>query len=382
MYTIIKTIYQRIKREPTTSFFLIIGFALAMLMVSMGTSYVTELVRASDDKKNYAPPNGYQLVMDLCSDEKSKMDIEAIMKMFEKTKEETGIMVNDVMVNLDSAKVHQFFSVSAEWFKSDDVWHYPLAEGRYYTKEEILAKEKVVLIGKALQKYAKKENGETYIGIEGTDYKVLGIVGFKDKDSLWDSRVFMPVSSLPEKALEPIETGSFQYIIYNEEDVVEENIALLKDALKEKFENVVIENAGKIEMDNVATQIVTSPDNILLLGVLGYLVAIVYAINIVALWMEKRRKEMGVRKAFGYSNGSIAKLILCEMAGITFLGCVLGLGIQFLLKIFVSRIFDYDLTIYLSNVLISIGIVAVTTVLTSIWPIIKTMKIQPVEIVK
>ena len=118
------------------------------------------------------------------------------------------------------------------------------------------------------------------------------------------------------------------------------------------------------------------------MGVLGYLVAIVYAINIVALWMEKRRKEMGVRKAFGYSNGSIAKLILCEMAGITFLGCVLGLGIQFLLKIFVSRIFDYDLTIYLSNVLISIGIVAVTTVLTSIWPIIKTMKIQPVEIVK
>ena len=65
MYTIIKTIYQRIKREPTTSFFLIIGFALAMLMVSMGTSYVTELVRASDDKKNYAPPNGDQLVIKL-----------------------------------------------------------------------------------------------------------------------------------------------------------------------------------------------------------------------------------------------------------------------------------------------------------------------------
>ena len=246
----------------------------------------------------------------------------------------------------------------------------------------ILEKKNVVLIGKRLQKYVEEENGEKYIGIEGTRYKVLGMVGFKDKDSLWDSRLFMPITSLPDKELDNLESVSFNCVIYNDKNVVAENMELLKQGFTQKFDNVEIENIGKLETDNVTEQIVENPDNILLMGILGYLVAVVYAINIVALWMEKRRKEMGVRKAFGYSNLSITKLIMCEMAGLTFLGCIIGLGIQFLLKLFISHILDYDLTIYISNVVISVGIIAITTLLTSIWPIMKIMKIQPVEIVK
>ena len=382
MYTIIKTIFQRIRKEPITSTFFVLGFALAMLMVSMGTSYVTEMVCATNDKKSYAPPNGYQLAVSIFLEEEQKVDMEYMLKAFEETKEKTGIFVNDIMLNLDAAKVNEFVAASAEWFKKDAVWHYPLSQGRYYTREEILERKNVVLIGKNLQKYVEEENNEKYIGIEGTRYKVLGIVGFKDKDSLWDSRLFMPITSLPDKELENLELGSFSCAIYNHKNVVDENIELLEQSFAQRYDNVVIENIGKLETDNAMEQVVTNPDNILLMGILGYLVAVVYAINIVALWMEKRRKEMGVRKAFGYSNLSITKLIMCEMAGLTFLGCIIGLGIQFLLKLFVSRILDYDLTIYISNVVISFGIVAITTLLTSIWPVMKIMKIQPVEIVK
>ena len=56
------------------------------------------------------------------------------------------------------------------YFKNDDVWHYPLVSGKYFTADDVKNGNKVVLIGSSLDEYSYKKNNEKYL---------------KDKENYW-----------------------------------------------------------------------------------------------------------------------------------------------------------------------------------------------------
>lgn len=102
----------------------------------------------------------------------------------------------------------------------------------------------------------------------------------------------------------------------------------------------------------------------------------------VSFWIEKRRFEIGIRKAFGYTNFSIATLIFKEMLGLSILGLVFALGIQTVLSLFVNELMGYTITLYLQNIIVGLITIIVTAILTSMWPVLKSLKIQPIESMK
>ena len=52
--------------------------------------------------------------------------------------------------------------------------------------------------------------------------------------------------------------------------------------------------------------LVISPDKIYIIALVGYIVSMIYAVNIVIFWIEKRKYEIGLRKALGYKNKDTA----------------------------------------------------------------------------
>lgn len=128
--------------------------------------------------------------------------------------------------------------------------------------------------------------------------------------------------------------------------------------------------------------LIQSSNDIYVLAFIGYFATLIYSINIVILWVEKRRFEIGVRKAFGYTDRDIAKMIFQELFGMTLVSAVISIVIQELLSLIFNKIGDYTFKIYLSNIIISIVLVLITALITSIIPIIKALKIPPANTLK
>ncbi len=376
IYEIVK---KRIKDTPLTSAFLILGLTLSMLLISMVVSFVSQYMIAKQEKENAIPPNGKQYIL---SWEHGK-SFDTYNDIFAGIREGTGIIVNGIMVHLDDREVNTFSQVSGEWFTRDDEWHYPLSEGRYYTAKEIEEGKKVVLIGKNYKENVYNEDGKDYIDIEKEKYEVIGIVGIKGELSLWDSRIFMPCTAIP-KTTDFGNSGThyISFIMHNKDDgFSKDEEVILKNAIKILGESS-FDYIGEIESEDLAGGLINIEDVIFSVAILGYIVSLVYSINIVVFWIENRRKEIGVRKAVGYTNKDIAKLLIAEMIGLCLASCVVALIIQFILWILCGSLLGYNLKIYVSNIVIGLAMVLITSLLISILPVLKMLKIQAVEVLR
>lgn len=379
---ITKITMYRLSNTTVTSICMIVGLTISILMISIGISFTFEHVYAGNNKKENTPPNG-SLYMILGQSDK-KLSEDDVKNIFKNLRKDTGVIFNGIMVHVDKASINTYNPVSAEWFSEDVKWHYPLISGRYYTIGEIKNKKKVALIGKNLEKYIEDKNGKKYIHLGGEQYEVIGMIGQKDSRSLWDNRISIPATALPQKTEGKLElsSGGMTLILYNELgklDFDKNNIEKNGKKLDKQFK---IEYQGKIKTENMADELIKNQNPIYLLSVMGYVVTLIYSINTVMFWIEKRRYEIALRKAFGYTDKDIAGIILGELLGISGIAAFIAIIIQAILEIFIKQISDYTLRLYLPNILIALFIIFFTSILISIIPIIKAMKIPPVEVLK
>ncbi len=368
-----------ITNSPLTSMFLIIGLVMSMLIISIGVSFVAEHINAQEQREEIQPPNGSLYSISY----QGKKNFDCISELFKGIRNNTGIIINGIMVHMDESEVNEYVPVSAEWFVKDTEWHYPLSEGRYYTVEEVAQGDKVVLIGKELRKYTYKEKETEYIDIEGEKYRVIGIVGLGEELSSWDARIFMPCTVLPQHTFdEIIGSGYMSFIMYNyegeftvDEQYVEKNADLMFGECELLFE-------GEIESGDMLENLANSNEMIYTIAIVGYIATLVYAVNIAVFWLEKRKKEIAIRKAVGYKNSHIIKLLIMEMLGYSFLSCIIALIVQGGLKMIMDTVAGYTLKIYTLNIVIGVAMVLITTLITSILPIRKMLKIQPIVALK
>lgn len=380
--TITRALIHRFRQNKVTTIFFMVGMILSMLIVSISISFSYEIIYAEKNKRDNMPPNGR--VYSIKCKEDVKCTGDDILHLFEGIQEETGIIINNLMVHPKSSKLNSYNLVSAEFFARDEGWHYPLVSGRYYTAEEIKNGEKVVLIGERIKDYTREADGKQYIDIYDTEYEVLGVVGLEGQLSLWDNRIFMPCTALPTEVMEPLLTGEDRgsLIIYNASGDMKKDIDVINANGKSIIKGFKLKNEGPIEVENVVKQLLQSQNPIFILAILGYCVTLIYAINIVIFWLEKRRYEIGVRKAFGYTDKDIAKMIFGEMAGLALLSGIMAFAVQMILSAVIGRISDYILKLYVPNIIVGMGVVVLTAVLTSIWPVINALKIPSAEVVK
>ncbi len=383
MNDMIKMTFRRIRQTTATSLFFIIGMTFSMLIVSVGISFVSEHMKGQQAKVDSLPPNGERFNLYLPLDQEKYFEYEKIPQFLKGLAPDSGVIFDHEMMHIDGAEANAVSPARIEWFSAGAVWHYPLAEGRYYTAEEIEKGEKVVLIGETLKKYTQEQNGKRYLAIEGETYEVVGRVGLSDQSSLWDHEIFMPFTALPEGSRQDFNGFSnIEFTLYNPNDMVDEESSKILENAKLLYPDVGIESFGPPVIGDAMDDVRNSQDQIFSIAFLGYFVSLIYAVNIVVFWIERRRYEIGVRKAFGYTNRAIMKLIFVEMMGLSLLAFLLAIFIQAIISIVVGRLSGYIFKLYFSNFIFGLLIVLLTTFVICIWPVCRALKIQPAEALK
>ncbi|MCG4586150.1 hypothetical protein L0P56_11680, partial [Anaerosalibacter bizertensis] len=150
----VKNILSRFKTKKLTTFFVTFGILVAMLMISFNISFVWGLKEEENILEKLGPPNAYEFFFRSKNTSIFLNDINGLLNNLEENLDEhIGVYITDFLLNLDKAEANQFFEGEAGWFGENSKWNPPLLEGRYYTREEILKRKDVVVIGQNLKKY-------------------------------------------------------------------------------------------------------------------------------------------------------------------------------------------------------------------------------------
>ena len=378
-----KTLLIRIKQSPLLSALLIFGLVTSILLISLGTSFVSNLYYSDKAKNQYNPKKAK--VYDITYSALKSSDSSVMNKLFSKVDNDTGLFINDLLLHTNASEVNVYNKVSGEYFTNNNVWHYPLISGSYYTAEDVKKGNKVVVLGSKLLKEAYERNGNKYIEIEEEEYLIKGVIGIPDEKSSWDNRIIMPCTSIPKNYFKnnlQRDLEDISFVIYNEKGEYSQDIKQINAEGKKLFDNFSLDYLGELQDDNSLKVVVENPDFLLFVALIGYIITIIFAINITVFWIEKRKYEISVRKAFGFTNGSIMKMIFKEMIGFAIISFAIAIIVQFLLGLAVGSIANYTLKLYLPNLVIGLFVVLVTALVTTLIPAIKAIKVEPAEALK
>lgn len=378
-----KTLLIRIKQSPLLSALLIFGLVTSILLISLGTSFVSNLYYSDKAKSQYNPQKAK--VYDITYSALKSSDSSVMNKLFSKIDNDTGLFINNLLLHTDASEVNAYNKVSGEYFTNNNVWHYPLISGSYYTAEDVKKGNKVVVLGSKLLKETYERNGNKYIEIEEEEYLIKGVIGIPNEKSSWDNRIIMPCTSMPKNYFEnnlQRDLEDISFVIYNEKGEYSQDIKQINAEGKKLFDNFTLDYLGELQDDNSLKIVVENPDFLLFVALIGYIITIIFAINITVFWIEKRKYEISVRKAFGFTNGSIMKMIFKEMIGFAIISFIIAIIVQFLIGLAVGSIANYTLKLYLPNLVIGLFVVLVTALITTLIPAIKAIKVEPAEALK
>lgn len=378
-----KSLLIRIKQSPLLSALLIFGLVTSILLISLGTSFVSNLYYSDKAKNQYNPKKAK--VYDITYSALKSNDSSVMNKLFSKVDNDTGLFINDLLLHTDASEVNAYNKVSGEYFTNNNVWHYPLISGSYYTAEDVKKGNKVVVLGSKLLKEAYERNGNKYIEIEEEEYLIKGVIGISNEKSSWDNRIIMPCTSMPKNYFKnnlQRDLEDISFVIYNEKGEYSQDIKQISAEGKKLFDNFTLDYLGELQDDNSLKVVVENPDFLLFVALIGYIITIIFAINITVFWIEKRKYEISVRKAFGFTNGSIMKMIFKEMIGFAIISFIIAIIVQSLIGLAVGSIANYTLKLYLPNLVIGLFVVLVTALITTLIPAIKAIKVEPAEALK
>ncbi|ACL21820.1 protein of unknown function DUF214 [Desulfitobacterium hafniense DCB-2] len=377
MYKIITLLKRQFIAHTVSIIFLLIGFIVSILLISIGTSAVLGLKQAAIMKENATPQNA--LAMTYAFSKKSSFDDH--LEIIKNISVNSGVMVanHSLYFNEDQSK----HPLTAIFFQEESKWTYPYYDGRYLKTSEINQGASVILIGKNLLGLTHKKDGIKYLDIEGEEYEVIGLIGVKNQYTTWDSRILMPLTSVPESTRSEIESSGCTMILYNDEKLPMDDFNTLKDKILQVDKDAMITaeelNPGS---EKIIIDLFAQKDSLVIFTLLVYVIALINLVNITSYWINDRRYEIGVRKAFGHTNLQVAMMLFSEMFLVLLTGCIIALVLHMLLNQILSNMLDYPSTVTYVNWLTAIIFTMASSLAATIIPIVKSMKIQPIEIMR
>ncbi len=173
------------------------------------------------------------------------------------------------------------------------------------------------------------------------------------------------------------------------EDIVQQDFINAHSQLNSHFERMVIFNREGSFM--LYRSLDTYQQNIL--PVLGYVFYICIGFTFILLFLfaylslQSSKKQLGIYRSLGFTCGDVIKMYMTEYGVLTLMSMLLGLligivGVSWIDNLvfentIFSRVLHYDLTSVVYIVLISTGLMIVTSIL----PLIQLLRMTPVNIV-
>lgn len=306
------SIIKKFLRDISSSLLMIAGYSLLFFIAFNGIYLINRMSEKQPDtvignymykenyrvtRRNVKPEDGY-------GEFDGDKNIRYVLSALETT--QGNILLNMQGVIKGAAKSHTV-SVMLSW---NEPCSRPLKSGNYPDFNAI-EDVKAAVIGEYFQDYIERDNGKEYINVNGENYLVTGVFKGMTDDGM-DSSLVLFYDELDSNVKEAI--AAQLYSNYME-------IVLCGDSGNGSF----IENVRNKISDNPFYDVTTMQANSIqgiqiiiskIKSVIMIMIVIFCIINSLAitnLWLRRRQPEIAIRKACGYSNFQVIKLIILDM---------------------------------------------------------------------
>lgn len=245
-----------------------------------------------------------------------------------------------------------------------------IIKGRFFNNNDFKSDEPKAVVGKDVyNKIVIEKNNEKYIKYNNNLYKIVGIMGYKDRRSTVDSQFYINLNSYINKSNKIIYTKNL--CINNNE-----NYKKLTKKMKDEFKGVEFKKKSNKNNDDLS-----SFSQIYIIILIVILVIFMNVINVVLQWTESKKKEIGIKKALGATNFRIALEIVGENQKISSIAYIFGYSI-YLIIIKTKFISILGTKVYFIGSFIAFIFSSLIALIVSLIAILKILKMKPFIIMK
>lgn len=261
--------------------------------------------------------------------------------------------------------------------KGNEEFPYIMESGRLPGTDEDSGKL-VAALGRERYKYTYEKNNSRYITICDEEYEVVGIIG--GKSDYWDDVIVLCVDNIGSKTLDEIIAGS-KYEIYLESNIYD------IEALKQEYDGIfrfIVERDGRSSVNAVidkssgqSTTKNTYARQKIEVNYVVYIFCLVNSVLVSYFWIEARKREIAIRKAFGFGNFKITRMLFADIIKLMVFSLVIffavyAAGYHWLAD--VMRIY-----INVPTLIRLLGVIFITTIITIIYPVFRVIRMMPSE---
>jgi len=262
-----------------------------------------------------------------------------------------------------------------------------LNQGNFYNQAEIDNKTKVVVLGSQLASdlYGDSDSIGKTLNIEGTDYKIIGVLRKADENALNNpnNQAYVPYSSASE-TFKSQNLSSLTIQAENEKAIneVKQDIKTtllanhnISDAKLADFN--IITSADLLSAVSSITTMLTS----LLAGIaaISLVVGGIGIMNIMLVSVTERTREIGLRKAVGAKTIDILGQFIMEAIVLTLLGGILGIGLGFMVGHIAAPLIGFTPIVTGNSIGLAVGVSSFIGLLFGIYPAAKAARLNPID---
>lgn len=216
----------------------------------------------------------------------------------------------------------------------------PILNGRFFEQNDFEKDTHLVVIGKGLTDLLISKENKRYLIYNNIYYEVIGIIGYKNKSSVYDDSFFMNLSQASlnnEKNLGSV-IWKFDNINMNQDNSLN-NIYKKLSKIDSRIQISKVDNSNVF---NPLRESLKINKSIIIIFIILLLVIFLDIINFSLQWAYSYKKEIGVRKAYGGTTTNIIIRFVKSYQIISIVACIIAILVYTILDKYTSVIADLN----------------------------------------
>lgn len=321
--------------------FLILCLTSILIFISLMVGHVEKIYQMMLEANNFKTINSVSFYFD-----GRNLSSENIIKSLKEIELQKNIIITHEGGRVFIPGASQFGIYFNGMYKNG----YNLLEGRFFSLGDFEKDEKVVVIGKKLIDNVETENGKRYIYRGNDKFLVIGVIGKKNRDTQYDSRILYNLNmDFQEKDINYLQQRWNLDSVLKSESHLKDSI----DVVNKKYNSNFIKTIYEDKRVSPLISAIQNSRTLLLNFSLIILCIIISLTRATTHWIDKIALELGVRRMYGASNKNIILHIAKRYLSISGVSLVIALIFQKLLILSnVLQIQNSTLNIF--NILVSV----------------------------